>query len=1154
MSLKIDRVQLEIVIKNDQSRKRLRELEDQSRDLKKELKKLPEGTEEWTKKFNELKKVQREMDGLIEKIGLTGLSLKELTKRQRELNLMMSQLDPRTPEYKELATQLALVKGRMAELRGGAQQTGISLDKLANGFNKYMGMAAAFAATFAGIVFGFRKIIDISNEFEERIDYLSSLTGLAGDSLEWLSEKAKETSVSIGENGIRFRQSAKDIVDAYTVMGSARPELLKNKEDLAEVTEKALILAEAAKMETKPAIDAVAAAMNQFELPASEAVRIINAMAAGSLAGSAEINDITESLANVGTVADASNMSLEQTIGVLEVLGEKQLKGAEAGTMLRSALMKMKAAGIGYQSGMFNLRDALVEANEKLNTFSSNLEKDAYRQEIFGERSIVVGTILMDNIDKYDSFTNAVTGTNTALEQAATNTDNNAAKLAQARNRYQLLAIELGERLAPAITFSTNGFSYLIKAIMGGIKFFEEYGDIIKTITAGLLAYGIATKWAAMLEAISNKEKGIGLVLTKLKVFWHGVERSALLLSAAAQALLTGNITRATAAMRVFNTTTKLNPIGLLIGVLVAAGAALALYTRKLSSAETAQKELNKLNIDAKKAIVDQKVEMENLLRVARDEKISKEKRIDAIKKLNELSPDYLGSLTLETINTQAATTATENYIAALEKKAKFEAAEDKLKEVEKELLELKLKGADPTLWQKTKVAALSYFNASAAAGAALVYNSENLNKKESDLLETKKKLLEITQAINRENEQGPSSKQETENDIPTSGLSKDSNLFSDSDFSGTHGWNTDKTIARLEKIKKDLEVLFERPEEEDRPEPFNIYASEQLQKTFEGRREFLKLAYEGELIGYQEYKDKLKEIDEDEKAYNLKNLKEKADFAIDMAKKVLDVSQMITDALDKIDQIELNKFKNNQNKKKELLNKQLEDGIISREQYDARMSDLDLAVEKKEKAIAIKKAKRDKQISIFNVIIATAEAIVQALPNVVLAAIAGAMGAIQLGVIASTPIPQFYAGNTLGVFGKDDGKYYNAKQGRYGTQLVNGPTLIPGIGLTGEGKRPKELIFSGEDTYKIMNTPRLVDDIRRTISGAPQFAAGNYPNTITNNTYEKTFTDPLLIKSLDKFSEVMERIERNGLSVPWTKIDEKNTKMKQLTELATIK
>lgn len=1119
MSLKIDRVQLEIVIKNDQSRKQLRELEEQSRQLKKELKKLPEGTEEWTKKFNELKKVQHEMDVLIDKIGLTGLSLKELTQRQRELNLMMSQLDPRTPEYKKLATQLAEVKGRMTELRGGAQQTGISLDKLANGFNKYMGMAAAFAATFTGIIFGFRKIIDIANEFEERSDYLSSLTGLTGNALDWLKQKAKDSSVAIVENGIRIRSSAKDIVDAYTLMGSARPELLKNKEDLAEVTEKALILAEAAKMETKPAIEAVAAAMNQFDLPASEAVRIVNAFAAGSLAGSAEVNDLTESMANVGPVADASNLSLEQTIGVLEVLGEKQLKGAEAGTMLRSALMKMKAAGIGYQSGMFNLRDALVEANAKLNTFSTAMEKDAYLQEIYGERSIIVGTILMDNIDKYDAFTNAVIGTNTAMEQAATNTDNNATKLAQARNRYQLLAIELGERLAPALTFSTNGFTYFMKAVMGGIRFFEEYKDLIISITTGLIAYGVA------LQA--------ELILTKL--------------FAAATWL-------AQKAMLAFNYATKSNPFAAMAAVIVGVLVYLAQYTRALTAAETAQKELNDINKAAKKSIIDQKVEMENLLRVARDEKISKESRIAAIKKLNELSPDYLGNLSLETINTQAATTATENYIASLEKKAKMEAALERLKEVEKELLDLELEGTDPTFWQKAKVAALSYFNSSAAAGAALAYNSENLNRKENNLLETKKKLLEVTAAINSEELESGTIK-------PKGGKGGGGSVPK----TFTQAWKQagEDTLAYLEQLQKQIderlkkyggeEVSFFPEDEEEIAEPENDYAIKQMQKTFEWRRSFLKMQYDSETIGYQEYIDGLKEIDEDEKKFKLSSLKEKAEFAIDMAKKMADVAKMISDAANERDKNELNKFKATQDKKKELLNKQLDDGIISREQYDARISALDLEVQKKEREIAIKKAKRDKATSIFNVIIATAEAVVQSLPNVVLATIAGAMGAIQLGIIASTPLPQYAQGNWMDVIGQSDGKKYRAKMGSNKTQMVNGPTFIPGLGLTGEGSKPKELVFSGDDTQKILNSRGLIEAINYTIR-APQFAEGNYPSTITNNNYKETFTDPELIKSLNGFTRIMERIERNGLSVPWNKIDEKNNKMKQLTESVNIK
>ena len=66
-------------------------------------------------------------------------------------------------------------------------------------------------------------------------------------------KQAENTSHAIVEGGVRIKQSAKDILDAYTLVGSQRPELLKNKEALHEVTQEAIILSEAATMDLEPA-------------------------------------------------------------------------------------------------------------------------------------------------------------------------------------------------------------------------------------------------------------------------------------------------------------------------------------------------------------------------------------------------------------------------------------------------------------------------------------------------------------------------------------------------------------------------------------------------------------------------------------------------------------------------------------------------------------------------------------------------------------------------------------------------------------------------------------------------------------------------------------------------------------------------------------
>jgi len=628
--------------------------------------------------------------------NLSGASMNQLKAAQRSITAELNKMTRGTAEYiakskqlKEVNTEIAKVR---TELNGAAGAQQGFFNKASNGFNKYFGMITAGVAAFTGVIFGIRKAIDSFNEFEKSVSTLSSLTGLQGDSLKWLADQAKILSTSTTESGVRITSSAAAIVEAYKLMGSARPELLQNKEDLNEVTKQALILKEAAGIELNEAVQAVASSMNQFNLDASQSERVINTLAAGALVGSSEIADLTGSMKNVGAVANDSNMSLEQTVAALEVLGSKALKGEEAGTKLRGALLKMKDAGLGYASGQFSMADALEEANKKIAEQGNALDQDALKIKYFGAENVTAGTILLNNVGMYKSLTDAVTGTSEATKQAGINTDNNAAKLEQAKNKAMLTSIAFGEKLAPALTFSTNGFSYLMKVMLAIINIFETHGRLIITATSAIIAYTIAVKIQTLAQNLSNKESTISLALSKLRVFWDNALRSGTLLLAAAQALLTGNLTRANAAMVLLNQTTKMNPIGLLVAVIAAVVVGLAAYSRKIADVNAAQKLLIDLNVEAKQSIAGQKVEMELLLAVAQDEHRTKQDRIAAIKKLNEISPEYLGNLTLENINTKQATTSTNEYITALTKLALLEAAKQKMIELDKELIDKKAK------------------------------------------------------------------------------------------------------------------------------------------------------------------------------------------------------------------------------------------------------------------------------------------------------------------------------------------------------------------------------------------------------------------------------------------------------------------------------
>ncbi len=123
MSLKIDRLQLEIIINNDQSRKQLRELNDEALKLQKSMKGMAQGSDEYVTASKRLSSVKDQMDGIYHKIGITGLTLKELTAKQKEFNMVLNNLDPNVPQYKAMKVTLDEINARIKEVRGTAQST-----------------------------------------------------------------------------------------------------------------------------------------------------------------------------------------------------------------------------------------------------------------------------------------------------------------------------------------------------------------------------------------------------------------------------------------------------------------------------------------------------------------------------------------------------------------------------------------------------------------------------------------------------------------------------------------------------------------------------------------------------------------------------------------------------------------------------------------------------------------------------------------------------------------------------------------------------------------------------------------------------------------------------------------------------------------------
>lgn len=218
----------------------------------------------------------------------------------------------------------------------------------------------------------------------------------------------------------------------------------------------------------------------------------------------------------------------------------------------------------------------------------------------------------------------------------------------------------------------------------GIVKFRERLSFIAKTllvVTTAVVSYKGAM-WAAsfvtksawqqsLLFNLALKTKNAILVITK---------GSTLLLSAA-KSVLTGNTTRATAAMRLFNMVTKMNPIGLLVGVILTAVTAFKLFSKSVDEATKKQRLLNDIQNDVTRKMRDEKREVQDLIGVIRDSNRTRKEQEDALKRLQKIAPEHFKNLDLDAAKTLKGKQAIDEYIKSLDKKYRLETLNERIGE-----------------------------------------------------------------------------------------------------------------------------------------------------------------------------------------------------------------------------------------------------------------------------------------------------------------------------------------------------------------------------------------------------------------------------------------------------------------------------------------
>lgn len=512
----------------------------------------------------------------------------------------------------------------------------------------------------------------ISNfrEFNAASQDLSAVTGATGKDLEYLNKTAAQTGPQVGK-------SAAEMLEAYKLMGSAKPELLEQTALLTKTTEAAITLSQAGKIDLASATQVTAESLNQFGESADQANRYINVIAAGANAGSAEINEMGVALKNSGTVAKAQDVSFEQTNALLQSMSSIALKGGEAGTNLRNVLLTLG-------SGSDDTNPRIVGLDKALENLAAKNLSTAEMTKLFGKENLVAAQHIITHRNEIAELTKRVTGTQDAFRMAETNNASFDHQLEQFGAVVNGISVSIGTKLIPTLTSWLKTGTDLLKQLPDLLSWLSKNGEwLLITGIPALIAYNGTLIKATASAAANTLAEGYRRLAFQAGYTWLLISETATKAYALATGVLTGQITIQTAVVTVarniwaaFSAILLANPIGIVVGALGGLVAAIKYFSEHTDRA---------LDLERKKsAIQEQGIKNTQFSAKALQDLNQK------VAHANELSKAEQENLKKTIVLKQAET------------RARLAAALARAREVARE-------AAEPTFWQGVKQGAADF-------------------------------------------------------------------------------------------------------------------------------------------------------------------------------------------------------------------------------------------------------------------------------------------------------------------------------------------------------------------------------------------------------------------------------------------------------------
>ena len=385
-----------------------------------------------------------------------------------------------------------------SEFAPGLSKVGAGLKGWAAGYIGAQAVVSGVVALFTKLREGVGSVV----EFEFANSRLAAILGTTSDQIKELTLDAKR----LGATTKYTASEATELQIELAKLGFTRKEIL-------DATESVLRFAQATGAELGEAASLTGAALRMFNADTRETERYVSAMAVATTKSALSFSYLATALPIVGPVAKAFNFSIEDTLALLGKLSDAGFDASMSATATRNILLNLADTnGVLAKSlgGPVKTLPELVAGLQKLKEQGVDLNSTL---EMTDKRSVAAFNAFLTAADKIVPLREQITGVEGELgDMAHTMEDNAKGAIDGLKSAWEALMISLGKNTG-VLSGIINEFTDLVRSMRAVIATAEELGEerLANAARNGQEAAKLDKGW------VKSKEESIDRVALKYR-------------------------------------------------------------------------------------------------------------------------------------------------------------------------------------------------------------------------------------------------------------------------------------------------------------------------------------------------------------------------------------------------------------------------------------------------------------------------------------------------------------------------------------------------------------------------------------------------------------------------------------------------------------